>query len=88
MKYVFHLVMVLIVVDLVMALAGFGLNYDRRIVQPGQTYYAEEFGDLGMQKTPTLACRYWTGISSRFAIYQYGTEGEAKSDCPTLLKVH
>ncbi len=86
MKYLFHLVMLVVVADLVMALAGYSLNYDRRIVQPGESYFAEEFGDLGAQKTPTLACRYWTGIGSRFAIYQYGTEGDAKSDCPTFLK--
>jgi len=36
MKYVFHLVMLVIVADLVMALAGFSLNYDRRIVQRNQ----------------------------------------------------
>lgn len=88
MKYVFHFVMLLVVADLVLALSGYGLNYDRIIVQPGQTYFTEERGDLGLQKTPTLGCRYWKGMGSSFAMFQYGTEGDAKSDCPTLLKVH
>lgn len=87
-KYMFHIVMLLVLLDLLMALMGYGINYDEAVVQPGQTYYAEEFGDLGFQKTPTLACRYWRGIGSSFAIFQYGTGPEEKSKCPTMLKLH
>ena len=87
-KVLFHTTMLLIIANLVMALAGYGVNYDRKIVQPGESYFAEEFGDLGLQKTPTIACRYWKGIGTSFAIFQYGTEGDAKSDCPTFLKMH
>ena len=87
-KYFFHIVMLLVIADLAMALAGYGANYDQAVVQPGQTYYTEEFGDLGLQKTPTLACRYWTGLGRSFAIFQQGTEGDAKEKCPVFLKIH
>lgn len=87
-KYLFHAAMLLVILDLLMALAGYGINYDEAVVQPGQSYFAAEFGDLGLQKTPTLACRYWRGIGTAFAIFQYGSEADAKSKCPVMLKLH
>ena len=88
MKYVFHILVLLVIADLVMALIGYGANYDQVVVQPGQTFYTEEFGDLGLQKTPTLACRYWTGMGRSFAIFQQGTGADAKEKCPAFLKTH
>jgi hypothetical protein len=87
MKYLVHILVLFVILDLGMAVAGYGINYDKLLVEPGTTYYVEEYGDLGLQKTPTLVCRYWTVVGMKPAIFEYGNAGEAKSDCPVMLKV-
>ena len=85
-KYVLHLVMLLLVADVGLALSGYGFAIDSAVVQPGQNYGVPELGNLGAQKTPTLACRYWRGIGSNYAIFEYGAKGEARTACPVFVK--
>ena len=84
-KFLFHTTMLVLVLNVMMALTGFRLNYEQAIVQPGQHYMAGPFGDLAAQKTPSIACRFWTGLGTSITVWRYGTEGDAKSKCPVWM---
>ena len=71
-KYFFHIVMLLVIADLAMALAGYGANYDQAVVQPGQTYYTEGEEPAFGQKAYALLSANLGYATGRFRFSCYG----------------
>ena len=56
-------------------------------VEPGQTYIAEEWGDLGKESSAQLVCRYFTGRALTMNVMWYSPNNIAGRDsCPFLAK--
>lgn len=58
------------------------LVWEKR-VNPGETYFVEEHGDLGTNRQSNLVCRYFTGRSVLTSVYWYSPDNLfGKSHCP------
>jgi len=56
-------------------------------VDPGQTYVAGEWGDLGTAKQSQLVCRYFTGRGIRMNVLWYSPNNfMGRDQCPFLVK--
>lgn len=56
-------------------------------VDPGQTYIAGEWGDLGKAQSPSLVCRYFTGRSIKMTAFWYSPNNiMGRDSCPFLVR--
>jgi hypothetical protein len=56
-------------------------------VEPGQTYLAGEWGDLGKSPNAQLVCRYFTGRSITMNVLWYSSNNiMGRDSCPFLVK--
>lgn len=86
-KLLINAVIVLVVANLILLVSGYRVQIANKVVQPGEHFYAEGWGDLGAKNSPSLACEYWTGKGSKFSVWEYGDAATAKKSCPVFNKV-
>jgi hypothetical protein len=75
-----------VALDVLLAVSGYRLLLKEKIVQPGQSYEAQDWGDLGSFDKPVLACWYWTGRSLIPEAFWYGHGRDARDECSVLHK--
>ena len=61
--------------------------YKETKVDPGQTYFVEEHGDLGKSQQASLVCNYFTGRNTVQKVFWYSANNfMGKDSCPFLVK--
>lgn len=72
--------------DLMLMISGYRLLIHERAVQPGQSYSAGHWGDLGSYERETIACWYWTGRRLLPEAFWYGAGKSERDECSFLHK--
>ncbi len=71
--------------DLALILSGYRILIRERVVQPGESYIAGEWGDLGTyDDKPIIACWYWTGRKLIPEAFFYGPGKLDRDECTAL----
>lgn len=66
--------------------SGKGVLMSQDIVQGGEHYWVEGWGDLGESDAPSLACTYFEGTRLRKQIFWQSPGGVfGRADCPLLV---
>jgi hypothetical protein len=78
---------VLLVANFGLLFSGYRLLIGERVVQPGEHFIADQWGDLGKNDQASIVCKYWTGRSVKLIVWWYPSGFAAKDECPFLLKV-
>jgi hypothetical protein len=80
---VFGVALLLAAMFLVLLLTGKRILVFERLVQPGETYVVQDWGDLGAGSTAALVCRYFTGRSIKTQVFWYSPNNIfGKDQCP------
>lgn len=75
---------VALILDILLMTSRYRLLLNEKVVQPGETYMAGEWDDVGTYGKPVVVCWYWTGRSIRPTAEWYGVGKNEIDECPLL----
>lgn len=81
-----YVLLAIFAIDAVLATSGFRLLLREKVVQPGESYEARDWGDLGSYGKSVLVCWYWTGRSVIPEASWYGHGKHDQDECSLLHK--
>jgi Ca2+/Na+ antiporter len=84
LKKIAFALLIVLAADLILTASGYRLLVRQRFVQPGDTYQAGDWGDLGSYGKPVLACWYWTGRNILPEAFWYGHGRHDRDECALL----
>ena len=85
LRYAIGALAVLAVLCLALVVADARVLIYERVVEPGEHYHVQGFGDVGTKAQATLVCTYFTGRSVKTTVMWYASNNVMGRDsCPFL----
>jgi hypothetical protein len=80
-------ILIIIFLDISLLISGYRFLIYEHKVNIGDTYFADEWGNLGGDKQANLFCKYFTGRSIKMNVYWYSSNNiMGRDSCPFLTR--
>ena len=87
MKYVKYLIIFIFLFYFFILFTGNRVLIFSKKVEPGDSYIAEGYGNLGESKQASLVCNYFTGYNITQSVFWYSPNNiMGRDSCPFLYK--
>ena len=83
MKLIVKILFCLLLVDLGLLIFGYRILVHEHLVKVGESYFVEDYGDLGKAGQSQLACSYFTGRNFKTIVLWFSASNiMGRDSCP------